>query len=81
MGNHDLNNAKWYLQFFEKVMAIRVLDQWIMTHIPIHPGSLGRFKGNIHGHIHRTPTHDGPYVNVSVEAINYTPIALEAIKL
>ena len=87
LGNHDLNMAQWYLEFFEKVMAIRVLDNWIMTHIPIHPASLGRFKGNVHGHVHRNPVLLSPhhpdrrYVNVSVEAIDYTPIALESLVL
>ena len=85
MGNHDLNAAEWYLEFFEKVMAIRVLNNWVMTHIPVHPASLGRFTGNIHGHIHRshvlTSLHhpDPRYVNVSVEVINYTPVPLESI--
>jgi calcineurin-like phosphoesterase family protein len=34
---------------------------------------------NVHGHIHGNPTPIGRYINVSVEAINYTPIALEEI--
>lgn len=85
LGNHDLNSAEWYLQFFEKVMAIRVLDNWALTHIPIHPESLGRFKGNIHGHLHAnrvmlSPHHpDLRYRNVCVEHTAYAPVALEAV--
>jgi calcineurin-like phosphoesterase family protein len=39
--------------------------------------SMGRALGNAHGHIHEKPSPPGPYLNVSVESINYTPISLE----
>ena len=55
----------------------------ILSHIPLHPESLGRFRGNVHGHVHNNvePLHFGPrYYNVSVEAIDYTPVSLEDVK-
>ena len=29
-----------------------MLDNFLLTHIPVHPESLGRFGRNIHGHLH-----------------------------
>jgi len=79
-GNHDIYPTKAYLPFFEEIYASRVLDGLIFTHIPIHPDSLGRFGANVHGHIHASPVYGPRYYNVSVEAIDYTPIALEDLK-
>lgn len=79
-GNHDVAPTRQYLQWFEEVYACRVLDRIIFTHIPIHPNSLERFVGNVHGHIHERPTFGPKYLNVSVEAVDYTPVSLEDIK-
>lgn len=79
-GNHDIYKTKDYLPYFEEIYGIRVLDNLIFTHIPIHPDSLGRFTANIHGHIHANKSPEGPYCNVSVEAIDYTPVALEDLR-
>jgi calcineurin-like phosphoesterase family protein len=82
-GNHDDHDLKHYLPFFDEVHATRVLDGMIFSHIPIHPESLGKFRANVHGHVHNNvpALHFGPrYFNVSVEVIDYTPIALEDLK-
>lgn len=79
-GNHDAGQTRQYLRYFEDVYGSRVLDKLILTHIPIHPESLGRFVANVHGHIHAQPVFGPKYFNVSVEAINYIPISLETIK-
>ena len=81
-GNHDILRTKTYLQFFEEIYGIRVLDGMIFTHIPIHPESMGRFGVNIHGHVHGQPQGQyGPkYYNVSVEVMGYTPVSLEDLK-
>lgn len=79
-GNHDVYKTKDYLPFFDEIYGIRVLDNMIFTHIPIHPACLGRFRANVHGHIHANPSPEGAYYNVSVEAINYTPVSLEELK-
>jgi calcineurin-like phosphoesterase family protein len=79
-GNHDIFRTKEYLKYFDEIYGIRVLDGMIFTHIPIHPESLGRFKANVHGHIHASPSYGEKYFNVSVEVVNYTPISLEDLK-
>jgi len=85
-GNHDIGELKVYLPYFYDIRAFHVLDNFCITHIPIHPDCLGRFKGNIHGHIHQrtilfpddgTPPEsriDPRYFCISAEQINYTPI-------
>jgi len=80
-GNHDVASVREYLQYFEEIYGSRVLDHMILTHIPIHVDSLGRFKGNIHGHIHQRKLSDPRYYNVSVERVDYTPISLEEVSL
>lgn len=82
-GNHDIFDYKSYTEVgFEKLMGSRVLNNMLFTHIPVHPESLGRFRANVHGHIHsNNPEGLGErYVNVCVEVINYTPLTLEEIE-
>lgn len=54
MGNHDIFHATEYLNYFEDVMAYKVFShlKMICSHIPIHPSSKGRFRMNMHGHLH-----------------------------
>lgn len=79
-GNHDIFDWKDYIAAgFQKLMGMRVLDGVLLTHVPIHPQSLGRFIGNVHGHVHNNDTLSHPYVNVSVEVIAYRPMPLEEI--
>lgn len=81
-GNHDIFRTKFYLQYFDEVMACRVFDNIMFTHIPIHPACMGRFAKNVHGHLHHQPAElEGQYRNISVEMINYTPVSLEELKL
>lgn len=51
-GNHDLFQLKEYLPYFKDIRAYGVLDNFLLTHIPVHSASLSRWKGNIHGHLH-----------------------------
>lgn len=77
-GNHDIFDTKDYLAAgFQEVLGVRVLANVLFSHFPVHPDSLGRFIGNVHGHIHEKPSPAGRYLNVSVERIGYTPITLE----
>lgn len=77
-GNHDVFKTRQYLDAgFKEIKGARVLDGLVLSHFPVHPATLDRFRGNVHGHIHNLPSPAGPYLNVSVEAINYTPITLE----
>lgn len=51
-GNHDLFSEGRYQRHFQKVLGIKILDNYAITHVPIHPESMARWKGNIHGHLH-----------------------------
>lgn len=84
-GNHDIFKDKVYNKHFRSLRGCHVLDGMIMTHIPIHSDSMGRFKANIHGHLHTNQVMldgkpDPRYFSVCVERIDYTPISLEDIK-
>ena len=79
-GNHDIFHTKIYARYFEEIGASRVFDGLILTHIPIHPESLGRFTANVHGHIHERPSYGKRYLNVSVERTEYRPVSLEEVR-
>ena len=90
-GNHDNFNLSWYAKYFYDVRGCYNLDNFILTHIPIHVDSKARFKMNIHGHLHRgkvcqhnkhgeiTKIPDVWYRNVCMDANEYTPIPFEVI--
>lgn len=97
MGNHDTMRAEEYLMYFKKLHGCKVFDDYVMSHIPLHPASVyPRYKGCLHGHTHSNNVWetvydynfkgdvfkqlDDLYVCVSMEQINYTPVAWEEIK-
>ncbi len=86
-GNHDIFKLKDYIPYVDDVRAYVVMkdsngNKVILSHIPIHPESLGRFGTNVHGHYHQNKLDDPQYICVSLEQIGYTPIELsEALKL
>lgn len=94
-GNHDIYKLKEYAPFFDDIRAYVVQkdqagNKVIMSHMPIHSESVGRFGTNIHGHLHynsvmKTPTsmiRDPRYKCVSLEHTNYSPIEVyQALKL
>lgn len=51
-GNHDIFRDDEYRQYFRELRAYHVMNGMILSHIPIHSESLGRFGVNIHGHLH-----------------------------
>jgi calcineurin-like phosphoesterase family protein len=51
-GNHDIFKDEDYRKYFRELRAYHVMNGMILSHIPIHPESLGRFGVNIHGHTH-----------------------------
>lgn len=87
-GNHDIYKTAEYLEWFDEIYGIRVIDNIIFTHIPIHPSCLGNFQANVHGHIHSgkafSPVVKGdvkqPYINITVEHTDYWPVAFEDLK-
>lgn len=84
LGNHDYPNMDLYKLDFVKIYGVAYFDKCVLTHIPIHPCQEGRFKLNIHGHVHHIDPNihqDNFYYNVNADHINYTPVAWETIKL
>jgi calcineurin-like phosphoesterase family protein len=51
-GNHDIFRDDEYREYFRELRAYHVMNGMILSHIPIHEESLGRFGVNIHGHLH-----------------------------
>jgi len=51
-GNHDIFKDDDYRQYFRELRAYHVMNGLILSHIPVHEASLGRFGCNIHGHLH-----------------------------
>lgn len=88
-GNHDQAKLSRYAQFFRDIRAYWQLAGCLLSHIPIHPESLSRWKANIHGHLHyrrvmrtewgKTDEIDPRYICVSVEHTDYRPILLESV--
>lgn len=51
-GNHDIFRDDEYRVYFRELRAYHVMNGMILSHIPLHEASLGRFGVNIHGHLH-----------------------------
>ena len=87
-GNHDIFRDDEYRQYFRELRAYHVLNGMILSHIPIHPESLGRFGTNIHGHLHTRRVMaevwgeyviDTRYHCVCVEQTDFRPILFEDV--
>ena len=86
-GNHDTGKLSQYAPYFKDIRGSHQFSGVVMTHIPLHPHCLDRWKLNIHGHLHNNyikledgVTPDTRYYNVSMEVIDFTPVTLEQIK-
>lgn len=80
-GNHDIFPTSEYLPYFEEIYGVLVLPKMhlVMSHIPLHPDSVARWKLNVHGHLHAGNVNDPRYINVSCEQVNYTPADLDEL--
>jgi calcineurin-like phosphoesterase family protein len=90
-GNHDIFRDDEYRKYFRELRAYHVMNGMILSHIPIHSESLGRFGVNIHGHLHsnrvmrdlatcgRLGVIDPRYHCVCVEQTDFTPILFEDV--
>lgn len=92
LGNHDQpQHVPELLKWVNSVCGAVRYRKCILTHIPVHPCEIGRFHRNIHGHVHENSVQNHPtlsdffgdlderYVNVSCEAINYTPVLISSL--
>lgn len=94
-GNHDNLQLAEYAKYFRDVRAYhRLVDDLVLSHVPVHPQSLwsernNKYWINIHAHLHSgavmnsldASLPDYRYFSVCVERINYTPISLEEIRM
>jgi len=90
-GNHDIFKDQDYREHFRELRAYHVMSGMILSHIPLHPDSLGRFGTNIHGHLHAnrvmTQKHSGatPEVDVRYHCVcveqtpDFAPILFEDV--
>lgn len=86
-GNHDPERMRRYFHLFDDVRGYVQRSGFIMSHIPIHPGSMGRWKVNIHGHLHANRVEevgypgsaDPRYYCACVERTNFRPKLLDEI--
>ena len=51
-GNHDIFKLEDYIKYFRDVRGYHVMSGMILSHIPVHEESIGRFGVNVHGHLH-----------------------------
>lgn len=84
-GNHDEESLSTYAEYFDDVRGCHQFSGVLLTHIPVHPDSLGRWGYNIHGHLHARRVMSGKQVDpryfcVSVEHTGYKPMSLEEVK-
>jgi calcineurin-like phosphoesterase family protein len=88
-GNHDIFRDDEYREHFRELRAYHVMNGMILSHIPIHEESLGRFGVNIHGHLHANRVMkwgmrsereiDTRYHCVCVEQTDFRPILFEDV--
>lgn len=80
-GNHDTKSNKWYREVgFHEVVAYPIIAYkfLILSHEPVYLAK-GTHFWNVHGHIHSNRSPTEKHINVSVEAVNYTPVKLDDI--
>ena len=76
-GNHDIYKLKDYSKYFRDVRGYHILDGMILSHIPIHSDSLGRFGTNIHGHLHEKRVRKAKGINYPTGEIIYSETEID----
>ncbi len=70
-GNHDIFKDEDYAPYFRSIRAYHVMNGMILSHIPVHEASLGRFGVNIHGHLHANRVMRARGVNAKTGEVLY----------
>lgn len=84
-GNHCVQLLPELKKHFRDIRPYWYIQKMFLSHIPIHPDSVGRYLGNVHGHLHHrrvlgsNGSIDNRYVSVCVEHTNYSPITIEDV--
>jgi len=71
-GNHDIFKDEDYTPYFRSLRGYHVMNGMILSHIPLHVESLGRFGVNIHGHTHANRVKKIRGVNVKTGELLYS---------
>ena len=71
-GNHDIFRDDEYREYFRELRAYHVLNGMILSHIPVHEASLGRFGTNIHGHLHTSRVKKARGVDAKTGTVLYS---------
>ena len=71
-GNHDIFRDDEYRMYFRELRAYHVMNGMILSHIPVHTESLGRFGVNIHGHLHAGRVRKARSVDAKTGAVLYS---------
>jgi calcineurin-like phosphoesterase family protein len=71
-GNHDIFRDDEYREYFRELRAYHVMNGMILSHIPVHEASLGRFGTNIHGHLHTNRVKRARGVDARTGAVLYS---------
>jgi len=79
MGNHDIYPISEYSEYFKIICGSATHKGYLLSHMPVHPCQLGRFKGNVHGHMHSKNLDDKRYFNASAENLGLTPMLFDFI--
>lgn len=83
-GNHDTQSNEYYRKVgFQEVYDYPIIlkEFWILSHEPLYV-NVNMPYANLFGHVHNSPifkTYSRQHYCVSVERINYEPIAFEEI--
>lgn len=87
-GNHDNFELGYYTKYFTDVMGCQIVEDAVLTHIPVHAGHLEEWPKanyNIHGHLHHKfvldekGNKDKRYFNACLENINFRPIDIDKV--
>ena len=70
-GNHDIFKLSDYTEHFRDIRGYHVMNGLILSHVPVHLESLGRFGCNIHGHLHANRVMKVAGVDVRTGDIKY----------
>ena len=80
LGNHDMKqHVQELLKYVESVAGMIDYKGFTLTHCPIHPIELERYRGNIHGHTHENVYEDKRYINVCAEMIDCKPKTIDEL--
>ena len=71
-GNHDIFRDDEYREYFRELRAYHVMNGMVLSHIPVHEASLGRFGTNIHGHLHTNRVKRARGVDAQTGAVLYS---------